>query len=236
MKDRPILYTFRRCPYAIRARMGLAYAEIDYEHREVVLKNKPADMIALSPKGTVPVLNIVDESCLEDTCLEATCLEDTCLDESIDILLWALSQHDPEGWMDFDAAQLHEMAKLIDQNDFEFKVHLDHYKYADRFPECSQQVYRDSCTLFLAILETRLNAHRFLFADRVSYADIAILSFIRQFSKVDEIWFAQSPYPKLKIWLDEFTKGPLFLSIMNKYKAWNPGDEPLTGVTFSKIK
>ncbi|MFT5212167.1 MAG: glutathione S-transferase [Flavobacterium sp.] len=230
MKNRPILYTFRRCPYAIRARMGLAYAGIDYEHREVVLKNKPAEMITLSPKGTVPVLSHAEQRCLDENCLD-----ESCLDESIDILLWALSQRDPEGWMGFNDGQLDEMAKLIKQNDFEFKAHLDHYKYADRFPEYRQQEYRDRCELFLQILETRLNKHRFLFASRVSYADIAILSFIRQFSKVDEIWFDQSPYLKLKAWLDELTHSPLFLSIMKKYKAWNPGDEPIRGVTFDGL-
>ncbi|MFT7689110.1 MAG: glutathione S-transferase [Candidatus Azotimanducaceae bacterium] len=215
MKDQPILYTFRRCPYAIRARMALAYAEIEYEHREVILKNKPAEMITLSPKGTVPVFS----------------LNETLIEESLDILLWSLSQNDPEGWMNFEQTQLGAMASLVERNDFEFKNHLDHYKYADRFPEYTQLEYRERCESFLAVLEALLNENVFLFAERLSYADIAILSFVRQFSKVDEPWFDSAPYPKLRAWLKALTNDALFLTIMKKYKAWSPGDEPISGAT-----
>jgi len=220
MKDRPILYTFRRCPYAIRARIGLAYAEIKYEHREVVLKNKPVEMITLSPKGTVPVLSF----------------DEILFEESLDILLWALSQNDPDGWMEFDPVLLEEMASLVEKNDFEFKGHLDHYKYADRFPEYSQLEYRERCEPFLELLESLLQNNTYLFAPRRSYADIAIVSFIRQFSKVDETWFNNSPYPKVRAWLRKLTSNPLFLTIMKKYKAWSLGDPPITGATLGMHK
>ncbi|MBL4682115.1 MAG: glutathione S-transferase [Pseudomonadales bacterium] len=212
MNNQPILYTFRRCPYAIRARMGLAYANVDFEHREVTLKNKPTNMISLSPKGTVPVLKLLDG---------------TVLEESLDILIWAIGQKDVDGWMTYPAKRLSEMAALIAENDFEFKIHLDHYKYADRFPEASQEEYRSRCEPFLLSLEKRLTENPFLFSHQIAYADIAIVSFIRQFSKVDETWFSHAPYPRLKIWLNHLINSTLFLSIMKKYKAWQPGDAPI---------
>lgn len=133
----PILYSFRRCPYAIRARMAIIYASIPVEIREVELKNKPEDMLAISPKGTVPVLEITNGAVIE---------------ESLDIMRWALAQHDLEHWLRFS----NEAGRLIKWNDGDFKYYLDRYKYADRFPDFSQENYRKQAEVFLTELEARL--------------------------------------------------------------------------------
>ena len=208
----PVLYSFRRCPYAMRARMGLLYSAQTVELREVVLKNKPLQMLELSKKQTVPILLQPDG---------------TVIDESLDILLWALTKSDPAGWKDFHPAQLTEMAQLIDDNDFKFKVDLDHYKYADRFPDKPQLAYRTQGELFLKRLETRLESADFLFGPKQSYADIAIFPFIRQFSKVDESWFQTADYPNLRGWLDRHMNSELFLNVMKKYAPWHETDDAL---------
>jgi len=209
MIDIPILYTFRRCPYAMRARMGLQYAQICVEKREVVLKNKPNEMLELSPKATVPVLLLCDG---------------TVMDESLDILNWALLQNDPTGWLKYSEPSLEDMANLIAENDKAFKTHLDHYKYADRFPEFEQAVYRTRGEAFLCKLEQRLENTDYLFGERISYADIAIMPFIRQFSNVENNWFAEAPYAHLRQWLGRLLEGELFLSIMEKQKPWSAAD------------
>lgn len=204
----PILYTFRRCPYAIRTRMALRYAGICCEIREVVLRNKPSAMLEISPKGSVPVLLLPD---------------DTVLEESLDIMLWALVQQDSEGWQDFDRETLEEMSILIKQNDTSFKQALDRYKYYQRYPEQPVKVYRQAGEKFLQKLELRLKNGKFLFGSKVSLADIAIFPFIRQFSKVDLEWFQNSPYERLKQWLRFYEESELFASVMHKYEAWYPG-------------
>lgn len=197
-----IFYSFRRCPYAIRARLAIAYSQQPVQLREVILKDKPKELLQLSDKGTVPVLQL-------DT--------GEILDESLDIMAWALSQNDPDQWL---SDNIHSMLDLIDKNDFEFKAWLDKYKYADRFPENSETYYREQCEYFLVRLETLLKLNDYLFSKHISLADIAIFPFIRQFAAVDSIWFQQSSYSHLKLWLETLTNSPLFLSVMNKYPTW----------------
>jgi glutathione S-transferase len=213
MAEVPILYTFRRCPYAMRARMGLAYAGIEFQIREVVLKDKPLEMLDESPKATVPVLLRGDLPVLE---------------ESLDILEWSLSENDPDGWIDYPADKLLKMRNLVEENDNVFKLHLDHYKYSDRFPEHSREVYRQAGESFLQKLEVLLLDTTFLFGDRISYADVAIFPFIRQFSNVEPTWFAIAPYPGLRKWLASFLNSILFQSVMKKYPPWVVGQPVLS--------
>lgn len=204
----PILYTFRRCPYAIRARLALAYAGIRVEAREVDLRRLPAAMLALSPKGTVPVLQVSSHEVLE---------------ESLDIMHWALLQSDPDGWLDFEPDRLDEINDLIRINDHSFKADLDRYKYWERYPESTQGEYREQCRYFLDGLEQRLRRSRFLFADRVSLADFALFPFVRQFARVDFEWFRNSRYLYLIHWLAYHEESQLFAAVMAKQAVWQPG-------------
>ena len=208
----PVLYTFRRCPYAMRARLALAVSEQNVEVREVVLRDKPEAMLEALPKGTVPVL-VTDELILE---------------QSLDIILWSLKQHDPDGWLRFSQEELVTMAELIEECDEEFKDNLDLYKYCDRYPEYSQQHYQIQCLPFLDNLNGRLKSGQYLFADRLSYADIAIFPFIRQFANVDAAWFEDQPYAELQRWLNQLLNSELFKSVMTKYPQWKPGGELVT--------
>ena len=198
----PILYSFRRCPYAIRARMAIAYASINPEVREVSLANKPLEMTMISPKGTVPVLQ----------------LDERIIDESIEVMAWALEQSDPDNWLALDLE--HQQKALIEENDNSFKTWLDKYKYWDRFPEQSQQVYRGYAEQFISRLDKNLREHRYLLGDKICMADIAIFPFIRQFAFVDKDWFDQANYPALQRWLNEFLDSSLFAQVMKKHSVW----------------
>lgn len=197
----PILYSFRRCPYAIRARLAIAYAGISVEIREVQLKNKPEHMLAISPKGTVPVLQLPDG---------------TVIDESLDIMRWALAQNDPDNWLNIGA----DTEKLIAWNDGEFKYFLDRYKYADRYPEYSAHYYRSQSEKYLIELESRLARHSYLANNHFSILDAAIFPFIRQFSLVDPDWFVASGYSCLILWLNKGLESGLFASVMTKNPVW----------------
>lgn len=199
---KPVLYSYRRCPYAMRARMALKYAGIDFEIREIALKEKPKSMLALSPKGTVPVLVLTDGKVLE---------------QSLDIMLWALQQRDKDGWLDADSQLTSE---LIAENDGSFKQALDKYKYAIRFPEQPAETYRSQGEVFLQKLEGLLIQNKYLLKGSISQTDIAIFPFIRQFSAVDAAWFETAPYPKLKIWLNGLIESALFVSIMEKQPTY----------------
>lgn len=206
----PILYSFRRCPYAMRARLAVCNAGVTVELREVILRHKPDDMLIASPKGTVPVLILPDGQVIE---------------ESRDIMIWTLAKRDSERWL----AQLDEPWQeaanaLVDENDFAFKPDLDQYKYADRYPEHPAETYRTQACGFLEELDQRLSAHDYLMCNRITFADIAIFPFIRQFAHVDKTWFDQTPYPHLQRWLVHFLQSELFASVMTKYPAWQPGD------------
>jgi glutathione S-transferase len=196
----PVLYSFRRCPYAIRARLALSVAGVSVSLREVVLRDKPPELLQLSPKGTVPVLHLADG---------------TVIDQSLDIMRWALSQHDPQGWL--QAADSTEVQPWIDLNDGAFKALLDRYKYPERHPECSAEAWRDQAgATLLAPMNERLVQQRQLLGERTSLADMALLPFVRQFAQVDASWFAQAPWPGLQRWLREHLASPLFESVMAK--------------------
>lgn len=203
----PVLYSFRRCPYAMRARLAIAYSGIKVELREVDLKNKPAELLGISPKATVPVLQ---------------CSDGTIIDESRNIMDWALQQHDPDHWL----KSAHH--PLIDENDDYFKQALDRYKYADRFPEYSQAHYRSEAALFLEKIENSLNSHNFIQNNHLSYIDMAIFPFIRQFYFVNPLWFESAPYPHLNAWLQVHLSSHTFSKIMPKYPTWKAGDEMVT--------
>jgi glutathione S-transferase len=196
----PILYTFRRCPYAMRARMAIYTAGIEVEHIEVSLKNKPQSLLDYSPKGTVPVLVTVRRE---------------VIDQSRDIMLWALHQADPENWLlQSDPLRQEDMSQLVDTCDIEFKPLLDRYKYFDRYPEFSQTEYRKKAEFFLQLLDDRLAEKKYLIDEQIRFADVAIFPFIRQFANTDTIWFVESPYRHLQRWLEKCTSARLFETIM----------------------
>jgi glutathione S-transferase len=214
-----ILYSFRRCPYAMRARLActLFLPKQSLELREVALKSKPQELLDISPKATVPVLLVSGEQLANSS----------IIDESLDIMLWALEQGALNQATDILRTQylpFHlqlEIDELIDENDGTFKWALDRYKYSDRFEE-SEEHYRELGEAFLTKLEQLLEKNRYLFTAEMSLADIAIFPFVRQFAHVDKSWFKQSPYPKLIQWLNELLESELFSSIMEKYKPWQP--------------
>ena len=192
-----LLYSFRRCPYAMRARLALRYAGVPVRIIEVSLKAKPAEMLSLSPKGTVPVLSV----------------DGAVIDESLAIMQWALAQHDPEDWLlGGDPTVL----VLIAENDQGFKHHLNRYKYAERYPEQPMEQYRAEGEVFLQKLDGLLAGRSYLLADHPSLADMAVLPFVRQFAHVDRQWFASTPYPRLQQWLEAFLQSPLFIGVMAK--------------------
>ena len=199
-----MLYSFRRCPYAIRARLAITYANVAVDLREVELKNKPQAMLAISPKGTVPVLQLPDG---------------TVIEESLDIMCWALAQHDPAHWL---AIQPTDYA-LIQWNDGEFKYYLDRYKYADRYPEFAADYYRQQAEAFLAVLENRLLTAKYLAGNNFTLLDAAIFPFIRQFAGVDEAWFKASEYHALNAWLGAMVQSGLFNAVMVKQPLMSEG-------------
>ena len=206
----PILYSFRRCPYAIRARMAIASSGVTVELREVVLRDMPASLLACSPKGTVPVLVLPNGRVLE---------------ESRDIIDWALAVNDPAMWRS-DPADIvcGEIRRLVDENDVFFKQSLDCYKYAERYPEHPADYYRAQGELFLGKLEQQLAQHAWLCGERMSVADISIFPFVRQFAYVDKVWFDSVAYPRLQDWLNYFLQSTLFSGVMEKYPQWQDGD------------
>ena len=196
----PILYSFRRCPYAMRARLGIADAGQSVALREVVLRDKPAEMLEVSPKGTVPVMVMPDGVVIE---------------QSFEIMEWAYEESLDE-----------KSLALVARNDGPFKQALDRYKYADRYPEFSQQHYREQGEEFLAELEGLLSPN--LSGADMGFVDYAIVPFVRQFAGVDEDWFASAPYPRVRDWLTRFVNSELFENVMGKYPQWLAGDrEPI---------
>lgn len=208
----PILYSFRRCPYAIRARLAMLQAGVRAELREVDLKHKPEAMLAIAPAATVPVLDLG---------------QGQVLTQSLDILRWALAQHDPDQWlMRGDPARNQH---LVTANDGDFKQALDRYKYAERHPERPQIAYRDSALhALISPLDTFLRSDAYLGGDRACWADAAVFPFVRQFAAVDPSWWQASPWNATRRWLDAWLASPLFLACMHpKWPAWHPGDRPV---------
>jgi len=208
MPTLPILYSFRRCPYAMRARMALLASGTACELREIILRAKPLELLAASPKGTVPVLVLTDGSILE---------------ESLDIMRWALAQNDPQQWLNPQNGSLEDMLARIAQCDGPFKYNLDRYKYPERYPGVDALVHRSQGAEFLQSLETRLQAQAYLFGDRLALADAAIAPFVRQFAHTDTTWFEAQPWPRLHTWLSTIIDSPLYVGIMEKYPAWQSG-------------
>jgi glutathione S-transferase len=208
----PILYSFRRCPYAMRARLSIRYSGIAVELREIVLRDKPVSMLDYSPKGEVPVLVLADG---------------TVLEESLDIIHWALLKNDPEHWLPADTDLLRQAMLLIEENVGRFKHNLDRYKYPERYPDEQGPDYRAGGEVFLQKLEQRLNQYHYLLGKHISIADIAIMPFIRQFAHTDKAWFDQAPYPQLQKWLAGILESELFLSVMDKYPVWKQNDVPI---------
>ena len=203
----PILYSFRRCPYAIRARMVLSYMEVSVELREVLLNERPQSLYKISSKGTVPVLLLKDGE---------------VLDESLDIMRWAIKQGEQKLYED----KLNEQNQLIKYNDTKFKYWLDRYKYHVRYLEHSREYYQRKCSKTLAEYDMRLRENAYLMGDRIGLADIAIFPFIRQCANVDQNWF-NNKYPNLNRWLEIWKQSRLFKSVMMKYNQWRLGDELL---------
>lgn len=198
----PILYSYRRCPYAMRARMALKYAGIQVEHREIDFRNKPQSMLLASPKGTVPVL----------------CADGLILDQSLDIMRWALERSDADGWREADEES---SQAWIEKNDGPFKVLLDQYKYPNRFPDLNQEdVLNSAIELMLKPMESVLQFNKYLMGNKMSLVDVAIFPFIRQFAAVNQQRFDGLPFIALKKWLDLHMKSELFNSVMDKYPRW----------------
>ncbi len=203
---RPILYSFRRCPYAMRARMALWISSTGCELREVKLADKPSAMLEASPKGTVPVLVLPGGE---------------VIDESIAILRWALARNDPEGWLAGDHPGLIELA------DGSFKHHLDRYKYPTRYADEQGNARTDHRGEGLAILSDlnfRLAERENLLGEYRTLADIALFPFVRQFANVDRDWFDAQPIPQLQAWLERHLESELFAAVMGKHAPWKPGD------------
>jgi glutathione S-transferase len=204
----PVLYSFRRCPYAMRARLALHASGIATEHREVVLKNKPAHLLALSPKGTVPVLWLPGAA------------GSKVLEQSLDIMLWALRQHDPLGWLPPSDAGMADAQALIAHNDGPFKQQLDRYKYPSRWGLESGVADRDEGAIWLRTLDARLRKQPELAGEHFGMADAAVAPFVRQYAHTDPTWFAAQPWPALASWLTQFEASDLFQAIMHKHAPW----------------
>jgi len=201
----------------MRARMALSISKQTCEVRELVLRNKPTQMLEISPKGTVPVLQTREGQVIE---------------ESLEVMLWALRQNDPEYWLlPEQPEQLPErgdefsMLDLIGRCEVEFKPHLDRYKYANRYHGVNPIDHRTKAEDFIAELDNRLRNGIWLFGSRPALADYAIAPFIRQFANTDVAWFSQAPYPYLHKWLNQILVSEPFLSIMEKLPVWKPGDQ-----------
>jgi glutathione S-transferase len=211
----PILYSLRNCPYAMRARIGIHKAQLQIDLREVNLKQKPAEMLAASAKGTVPIL-----------VLDNAPQSPIVIDESLDVMLWALTKNDPDNLLhSFDQSALPKMLVLIRLFDDEFKTCLNAYKAASRYREDNVTECRQACEVFIQGLENRLSDSAFLMSDQESLADIALMPFIRQFAKVERQWYLQAPYPRVRQWLNCYLQSGMFTRVMAKFDFWVGGGE-----------
>jgi len=200
----PVLYSFRRCPYAMRARLAIMASDTACELREVKLSAKPASLVAASPKATVPVLILTDG---------------TVIDQSLDIMHHCLGRNDPRGWL------TRSDVALIATSDGPFKHDLDRYKYPHRH-DSDALAHRDSGLAFLRQLDARLAAHGQLCSRKPGLADMAIMPFVRQFAATDAAWFAAQPLPHVREWLAGHLASDLFAAIMVRHSPWQPGDAP----------
>jgi glutathione S-transferase len=206
----PILYSFRRCPYAMRARLALRASGVEYALQEVALKNKPAEMLLASPKGTVPVLVLTDG---------------TVLEQSLDIMLWALGRHDSPPWLPPTDVEHEAQLELIGLWDGEFKHHLDRYKYPHRFALQDGLEHRASGSRFLQQLEHTLQQQAHLTGANWGLADAAIAPFVRQWAHTDPAWFSGQSWPRLQQWLAAFECSADFAEVMQKLPLNPPAQE-----------
>ncbi|MCG3268385.1 glutathione S-transferase [Yoonia sp. I 8.24] len=205
MRTLPTFWSFRRCPYAMRARLAIQSSKQQVVLREIVLRDKPTPFLEASAKGTVPVLQ----------------LPDRVIDESRDIMIWALTQNDPENWLDMPS----EGMDLITTCEGPFKQALDHTKYAVRYPDLDEAEQREKAMGFLRDLNTRLAENAYLMGDQIRLADMAILPFVRQFANTDRAWFDAQGLGPLTRWLDEFLTSDRFSTIITKYPPWQDGQD-----------
>jgi len=210
-QDAPILYSFRRCPYAMRARLALLVSGIRCEMREITLAHKPLSMLEASPKGTVPVL----------------VLQDRVLDQSLDIMHWALSQNDPQGWSTAGQPMDKAAHALVRTCDDEFKIHLDRYKYPNRYDLPNGLEDRQAACAYLHQLNSQLMQSAFLMGEKWSWVDAAIAPFIRQFARTDRTWFDAQTWTNLQTWLIQFEQSSIFSTVMHRYKIWYPEAKPV---------
>ena len=205
-KEFPILYSFRRCPYAIRARWALLSSNVKVELREVTLKDKPDEFLKLSNSGTVP-------------CLQSG---DNIIDESIDIMIWALKKNDPDGWLEMPDKGY----GLIDEVEKRFKLCLDQTKYASRYPKIDSEISRRLAVDYLINFDKKMEG-QFLFGNQPKLVDVAIFPFIRQFANIDISWFNEFQWKKLKDWLDFFVGSKMFIKSQKKFDQWTLAADPV---------
>ena len=201
----PVLWSFRRCPYAMRARLAIVSAGVHVELREVVLRDKPVEFLQTSPSATVPCLNTGSQ----------------VIDESFDIMIWALKANDPEHWLDMPEQGF----GLIEANDGWFKHALDRYKYASRHKDVDAEAEREIAAGFICELDALLADRAWLFGALPSLADMAVLPFVRQYAHVDLVWFNRQPWRHVIRWLDAFKASNRFTAIMTKYPQWRAPDQ-----------
>ncbi|CAH7267113.1 Glutathione S-transferase [Vibrio chagasii] len=203
----PVLYSLRRCPYAMRGRMGIALSKQQVLLREIVTKDKPSELLASSPKGTVPVLVLSDGKVIE---------------QSLDVMMWALQQNDPQDLLRSSNPSLSEQIhQLIQQNDNEFIGHLEKYRASVRYRNDDIEQRRDLCEAFIRELEAKLGHHDYLFGDFPSLADFAVMPFVSQFVRVEKKWFVQSEYQNVGRWLRSHLESKLYTQVMKQYPLWN---------------
>ena len=204
------LYSFRRCPYAMRARLAIQVSGVPCQLREVVLRDKPTAMLEISPKGTVPVLQLPSGE---------------VVDESADIMMWALGSSASQEWLRPTDGNVEGIHRWIVRTESEFKPHLDRYKYPNRYDGVDPELERHAASEFLMEIDGILTSWPWLMGQRLSAADAAVAPFVRQFANSDREWFDAQRWVHLRSWLDDFLDSPLFLAIMSKYPQWREGDE-----------
>ena len=211
-KKYPILYTFRRCPYAMRARLAIKASGVIVEIREVKLKNKPEELLNISPKATVPVLYISSKKIIE---------------ESLDIMKWALEINDPLKLLKQEKLNRIEVHNTFNKLENDFKQNLDRYKYSSRFDQPNPELYRDKNLKILNEFNTSLQHNKGIYSSHLSLLDYAIFPFVRQFRNVNSVWFDSLELNFLKSWLYELIDSDQFSSIMKKNLIWEPNQKPI---------
>ncbi len=206
MDNLPIFYSLQHCPYAMRARIALMKANRMVRLRPIKLNNKPKEMLKASPKGTVPVLVVAKRF---------------VIDESLEVMLWALAQNDPQDLLRSNQeGALSTILEIIGHFDTEFVPALEAYSCAKRYHANNLDECRQACQFHIQKLEDRLQAHRFLFSDSESLLDIALMPFIRKFARIEKRWFRSSPYPNVRLWLEAYLQSAMFSKVMANHDLW----------------